>query len=115
MSYFKLEEFACTCCGKKEMHIELLEMLDLARSLSGKPIIITSGYRCKHYNREIGGSDTSSHLEGLAADIACTDSSNRYNMLNALKLAGFTRIGINKRFIHVDIDKNKDQQVIWVY
>jgi len=28
---------------------------------------------------------------------------------------GFTRIGIGNTFIHVDIDKDKSQNVIWTY
>lgn len=33
-----------------------------------KPMIITSGYRCKEVNRLVGGKDTSQHLKGQAVD-----------------------------------------------
>jgi hypothetical protein len=36
-------------------------------------------------------------------------------MLNALLEVGFNRIGIAGTFIHIDIDKNKSQNVIWTY
>lgn len=35
-------------------------------------IIISSGFRSKELNDEIGGSDTSAHMDGLAADITCS-------------------------------------------
>lgn len=34
-----------------------------------KPIIITSGFRCKKVNELIGGKSTSQHLKGQAVDI----------------------------------------------
>lgn len=35
------------------------------------PIIVTSGYRCERLNKAIGGSSTSEHRFGRAADIIC--------------------------------------------
>jgi len=78
-------------------------------------IIITSGYRCEEHNREVGGKGTSSHPKGLAADIKCDDLSYRFLLVEALLKAGFTRIGIGKDFIHVDLDTDKTQNLIWVY
>ena len=43
-------------------------VLDPLREHLGCPIIITSGYRCADLNRDVGGSPTSQHLLGLAAD-----------------------------------------------
>ncbi len=43
-------------------------VLDPLREHLGCPIIITSGYRCRDLNRDVGGSPTSQHLLGLAAD-----------------------------------------------
>ena len=39
--------------------------------LGGHPISISSGYRCKKLNTLIGGSRTSQHMQGLAADFIC--------------------------------------------
>ena len=80
-------------------------------------IIINSGFRCEKHNKDpkVGGSDTSSHLIGLAADIKCEYSTYRFHLLNALLKAGFKRIGIGKTFIHVDLDEAKPQSVIWLY
>jgi zinc D-Ala-D-Ala carboxypeptidase len=42
--------------------------LELARKALGKPIIITSGYRCPVLNAKVGGVATSAHTQGLAVD-----------------------------------------------
>lgn len=53
-------------------------LLDPIREKWGKPIQITSGYRCPLLNSKLGGSKTSKHKEGLAADLdAGTNNDNR--------------------------------------
>ena len=50
--------------------IALIEnVLDPLREAYGKPIIVTSGYRCPALNRAVGGASTSQHMTGQAADI----------------------------------------------
>ncbi|MDP1616772.1 D-Ala-D-Ala carboxypeptidase family metallohydrolase [Phenylobacterium sp.] len=39
--------------------------------LGGSPILITSGYRSPAVNRAVGGSATSAHMRGEAADFIC--------------------------------------------
>lgn len=115
MKYFKLSEFKCPCCGENKISKELVQKFENARELAGVPFVITSGYRCKNHNKEIGGSPTSSHSKGLAADIKCNTSRERFKIIQTLLLAGFTRIGVGKNFIHCDIDKEKDSNVLWLY
>lgn len=43
-------------------------VLEPVRVILNRPLIITSAYRCPGLNREIGGSATSQHLNGTAAD-----------------------------------------------
>ena len=117
MRYFKLEEFDSpdelgSGCNMSQ---EILSMLDAARKIYGKPMRITSGFRTKNHNKKVGGVESSSHLKGLAADIACSESRNRFDMIRALLEVGFKRLGVAGTFIHVDIDKNKSQNVIWTY
>ena len=45
------------------------EVLDPTRAACAMPIVVTSGYRPAALNALIGGSPTSDHLLGLAADI----------------------------------------------
>lgn len=47
----------------------LAEMLERVRSAVGKPIQVTSGYRCKALNERVCGSKNSAHMDGRAADI----------------------------------------------
>ena len=44
-------------------------VLDPLRAMIGRPIIVTSGYRSRQVNELVGGSKTSQHLSGKAADI----------------------------------------------
>jgi len=112
---FDTKEFACPCCGAARVSSKLIEMLQVAREEAGIPFTITSGFRCREHNMDVGGSNTSSHLRGLAADLACNGSSQRYLMLTALLKAGFSRIGVGSDFIHVDVDATKAVGVIWTY
>lgn len=41
------------------------------RNLLQCPILITSGFRSRELNREIGGAPPSQHVNGLAADFVC--------------------------------------------
>ena len=47
----------------------VLNVLDPLRARIGRPIIITSGYRSQRVNNLVGGSKTSQHMLGKAADI----------------------------------------------
>lgn len=76
---------------------------------------VNSGWRCQKHNKAVGGSPTSSHLKGLAADLGCKDSTERYHILRAAMHQGVSRIGIGKEFVHIDMDRGKDQRVIWLY
>jgi zinc D-Ala-D-Ala carboxypeptidase len=44
-------------------------VLDPIRDAAGRPVMITSGYRSNLLNKAVGGSRTSQHPEGKAADI----------------------------------------------
>ena len=117
MKYFEYEEFdSPDVQGSGQlMDPKLLEMIDEVREIYGKPIRINSGYRTEAHNRKVGGVDSSSHIKGLAIDVSCTKSDDRFKMLTALIEVGFNRIGVASTFIHVDIDKDKSQNVIWTY
>ena len=117
MKHFNYDEFDSPdeLGSGKNMNYELLEMIDKAREIYGKPICVNSGYRTQSHNQKVGGVNSSSHLKGLAIDVACVRSSDRFEMLTALLEVGFNRIGVASAFIHVDIDKNKSQNVIWTY
>jgi hypothetical protein len=47
----------------------LCAVLEEVRHAVGKPIRISSGYRCLKVNHAVGSKDTSQHVKGCAADI----------------------------------------------
>lgn len=82
MKYFKISEFAVSRSFPKLVEVpeagttiynnivNLIEnLLDPVREKLGKPIIVTSGWRPPKLNSAVGGSPTSNHLYGCAADI----------------------------------------------
>jgi zinc D-Ala-D-Ala carboxypeptidase len=104
--YFKKIEY--------NMKADFLAKLDEAREYSGIPFIINSAYRSPEHPESIKN-PTSSHIKGLAVDISVKDSRQRFLVLNALIHVGFSRIGVAGTFIHVDLDLDKSQNVIWTY
>ena len=117
LKYFKLSEFDSPDepgSGSK-MDKDFLEKLDYARGNAGVPFKINSGYRTEEWNTRAGGRVGSSHLKGLAADIHCNNSRDRALIINALMEVGVNRFGIAKTYLHCDVDKQKDQDVIWLY
>ena len=99
----------------KNVSDELINMLDIVRKKYGKSVVINSGYRTPEHNKSVGGTSESSHIKGLAADIACNNSTDRFKLEGVLREVGFKRIGMGSTFIHVDIDKDKTQNVLWTY
>ena len=99
----------------KNVSDELINMLDIVRKKYGKSVVINSGYRTPEHNEAVGGASSSSHLKGLAVDIACKNSTDRFKLINILLQVGFKRIGMGSTFIHADIDKDKSQNVLWTY
>jgi|TARA_R110002111_G_C5779807_1_gene353306 zinc D-Ala-D-Ala carboxypeptidase len=117
MRYFKLKEFdSPDKPGSGQlMDPYFLQLLDKARTHAQIPFKISSGYRTKEHNKKVGGVPNSSHLKGLAADIICSNSSDRYTIINALIFVGFHRIGVHKGFIHADNSLSRPGFVIWLY
>ena len=96
------------------MDVDFLAKLDEAREYANIPFIINSAYRSPNHPLSIKN-PTSSHIKGLAVDISVKDSRQRFLILDALMVVGFNRIGIAGTFIHVDLDLDKSQNVIWTY
>lgn len=89
--YFKLSEFTKSVTAKRlglnnnPSHADIVDMLRLVqwvldplRHESERPIVITSGYRSKELNTAIGGSSTSQHCRGQAADIEDSAGDNAF-------------------------------------
>lgn len=117
MNYFSESETACRCGCGMNITRQLRDKLNQAREVAGVPFVITSGARCVEHNRKVSGTPNSSHIRGLAVDIACPSSQARYAIIKGLYSAGFTRIGYNqaRNFFHCDTDESLPQNVFFEY
>lgn len=61
------------------------KVLQPLRTAYGKPIIITSGYRCKRLNNAVKGVINSQHLFGEAADFVTSPLSDLYKVYDIAK------------------------------
>lgn len=115
--YFKEAEFQrCTpACSLQDMDPGFMITLDKLRARAGIPLVITSAYRPVAYEKKKGRSGNSAHTRGLAVDIRCNSSSNRYKITKAAIDLGIRRIGFGNGFIHVDTDPSLPQEVAWDY
>ena len=59
----------------------IVEVLDPARELLGKPIVVTSGYRCSVLNTAVGGQPSSQHTKGEAADLQCYNNKYLFDII----------------------------------
>ena len=66
---FRVREFACRD-GSDPLFVDsaLVQLLQSIRDHFGAPVVITSGYRTAAHNAAVGGSKSSQHLLGRAAD-----------------------------------------------
>ena len=60
------------------------QVLQKVRDHFGKPVTVNSGYRSPELNKAIGGSTTSDHCKGMAADIEIPGISN-YELADWIK------------------------------
>ena len=87
---------------------ELLLVLDGLREFYG-PIRITSGYRCTELNKLVGGSPTSAHVIGYAADLQPIQGS--FEEFKASVIDWLDKSGV--KFDQCIIERNKNTQ--WVH
>lgn len=63
------EQFTPSENVKENLRKLCINVLQPLRDKLGKPIHVSSGYRCKRLNKAIGGAVKSQHIEGKAADL----------------------------------------------
>lgn len=92
-------------------------VLDPLREVWGKPIVVTSGYRCPELNKAVGGAKNSHHMQGMAADISTGNKVDNRRLFQKILDLGlpFTQLIDEKGFswIHVSYDtSNLKRQVL---
>lgn len=79
--------------------------LQRIRDLLGKPVLVSSGYRSPALNKAIGGSATSQHCDGLAADFTCPSFGTPLRICQELQressLINFDQLIQEGRWVHV--------------
>lgn len=55
--------------AQKNAHRFAASSFQPVREILGRPLHVTSGFRCRSLNRLVGGHPQSYHLDGLAADV----------------------------------------------
>ena len=91
-------------------------ILDPLREWYGKPIIVTSGYRCEALNKAVGGVSTSLHQYGYAADITAGNKTENEKLFNYIKdNLPFTELGYegNGTWIHVAWTGSNDKEIFY--
>jgi uncharacterized protein YcbK (DUF882 family) len=114
--FFSLSEFLCKCgspsCDAKPMRKPFLEKLEILRQMWHKPLIPTSGQRCKLQNLKVGGAPNSQHLLGNACDFYLENEAEVKQFIELAEKAGFLGIGYGRRLVHID-DRKKYTR--WIY
>ncbi len=93
----------------------LANFLEVVREKVREPIIISSGYRSPELNRSIGGSRTSAHMDGRAADITAPSfgsPAELAELIVALDLEFDQVILEYSRWVHVAISDKPRHQVL---
>ncbi len=67
------------------LHELVEQVLDPLREAWGGPIWVDSGYRCPELNRAVGGTPTSQHQRGEAADITVGTQDDNRRLLALIK------------------------------
>ena len=69
----------------KALTVLVDEVLDPLREAWGGPIRVNSGYRCRELNKAVGGTPSSQHQRGEAADITVGSRSGNRRLLSLIK------------------------------
>jgi uncharacterized protein YcbK (DUF882 family) len=97
------------------MKPEFMGRLQALRIVYGKPMHITSGFRCPDHPVEKAKTNPGAHSQGIAADIGISGA-EAITLLRLALEANFTGIGVqqkgNGRFLHLDI---REHPAIWSY
>lgn len=125
MKYFSFQEFERSDtayrhgidntmpeAAKKNVAVLVDKVLDPLREAWGKPITVTSGYRCAALNKAAGGVPTSMHLTGNAADITTgneVDNRRLYQLAQDLNLPYFELIGKKYSFKWLHVSFNSER------
>ena len=120
--HFSRHELQCRCgCGKCEMDAVFMIRPEELRRAFGKPMRLSSAYRCPDHNERISKTGrTGPHTTGRAVDVLVSGE-DAYRLVRLALEHGFTGIGIaqrgphERRFIHLDDLDGPTRPWVWSY
>lgn len=132
--HFSRDELACRHCGEMLFTDRALAMLEDLRGAYERPMLVTSGYRCVEYNRNLTAmkmattGDNSPHSfiedDNIAVDVR-VHGWDAFALVQVATARGWTGIGISQRgkvgsrFVHLDRiparSKTHPRPWIWSY
>ncbi|MEC9266695.1 MAG: D-Ala-D-Ala carboxypeptidase family metallohydrolase [Pseudomonadota bacterium] len=116
---FSPAEMACkcgTCGGLHDMRQDFMVRLQAFREAIGRPLTVTSGYRCPKHPEEARKATPGAHGQGQAVDLACNDAGLRHEMVCLAMAQGFPGVGVAKTFIHLDGGHDSARRpALWSY
>ena len=107
---FSAHEFDCPCdhCNITLVKQSTINSCQAARYDLNRALYLTSGYRCEHHNREVGGVGLSNHLDGGGADLACPKEMDIYDFAKVLrKHFLYVKVYVGGNYCHCD---NEERQ-----
>lgn len=103
-----IKEMECKChlptCHFTLINYKLILAWERLRKSYGKPLTVTSGFRCQEHNQNVQGVVNSKHTTGSAIDISFLNKSS-HEIACIIRLADsfFEYIKIYETFIHCDV------------
>lgn len=133
MKYFSYEELTKSIIAKnkgidntpnteikKNLKALVDNILDPLREAYGKPITVTSGYRCPKLNTAVKGAKNSQHVKGQAADIngvkdLRSENKKLFNLVLKLKLPFDQLIDeYDYNWVHISFSDKPRKQVLHI-
>ena len=111
---FKPYELTCSCCGASGVQQWALDKLQGLRDEVGRPLAITSAYRCANHPNEASKTKPGEHFNGVAFDIHVTNGAERMQIVQLGIKHGAKGIGVANGFVHLDW-RDAVVPVMWVY
>jgi zinc D-Ala-D-Ala carboxypeptidase len=106
--HFRAAELVCRHCQTHRMQAEFMQRLEGLRDAFGRPLVLSSAYRCGVYNARVSTTGLHGpHTSGRAVDIRISGPAV-YELLALALTLGFTGIGVQQkgahggRFLHLD-------------
>lgn len=90
------------------------EILEPLRLEIGKPIHISSGYRCLELNKKIGGVPTSQHCLGQACDFV-VEGMTPYEVVKVILELNlpFDQVGLYDTFVHISYGERHGRHLFY--